>query len=223
MLRQKRTLLVSLALIQTVCLLVVSPWTVRNYGVHGAFVPIATDGGVNLYGSNNPNADGGFVYDGLYVLSGMSEVESDRHLAKRAIDWIADNPLDFIRLWPLKISKFISPLEMGATGRFQTELSFLIYAIYGIYLFIAFASVVLLTRDRFAHHQRTEGMYFLVALIAYYFVMTIVFSGGTRFSLPIAPSLIILAAYTGVWGGEFFVRLVSGVSRSRKADSQIDV
>lgn len=82
--------------------LVVAPWTVRNYVALGAFVPVSTNGGVNLWQGNNPDANGAFFWPtdpARNPLSGVrDEVERDRLGRRLALQWIRENPLEFARL-----------------------------------------------------------------------------------------------------------------------------
>jgi len=41
---------------------VVAPWTWRNWRAFGAFIPVSTNGGVNLWMGNNPHANGSYYY-----------------------------------------------------------------------------------------------------------------------------------------------------------------
>jgi hypothetical protein len=49
----KSSVVIALALI-----LVILPWTIRNYRIHGQFVSIATNGGFNFWNGNNPFTTG---------------------------------------------------------------------------------------------------------------------------------------------------------------------
>lgn len=87
-------------LVLLVCFAVIAPWTYRNYLVTGEFVPVASEGGLNLWASNNPD----FVFRPPMPMSlevytapkGLSEVAVDRFYRQRAIDWIVAHPLDFL-------------------------------------------------------------------------------------------------------------------------------
>src|SRR5262245_15244870 len=103
-------------------LLVISPATLRNYAVSGEWVPISSNGGINLYIGNNPRADGiragipdlealagihGWTcFDYPLVVDGLSrEVgrplgygEASRVWASKARRWIFENPGRFASL-----------------------------------------------------------------------------------------------------------------------------
>ncbi len=46
------------AVIAVAVISVILPWTIRNYLIHGQFVPIATNGGFNFWNGNNPFTTG---------------------------------------------------------------------------------------------------------------------------------------------------------------------
>ncbi|HUS15693.1 MAG TPA: glycosyltransferase family 39 protein [Chloroflexia bacterium] len=82
-----------------VALLVIAPWTYRNYLVSGHFIPISTNGGLTLWSSNNPD----FIWRqpmpmslALYdAPSGMGSYELDQFFHDQATAWIAAHPLEF--------------------------------------------------------------------------------------------------------------------------------
>ena len=70
-------------LMGTACILCVLPWTIRNYLVFNAFVPVKSSLGVNLLQGNNPYANGvtfDDYYDGKYELFTEQESEKLRRL-----------------------------------------------------------------------------------------------------------------------------------------------
>lgn len=109
-----------------VAFVVLAPWTVRNYNIHGTFVLVRTGFGTALWWGNNPEATGtdwflvedadGTVQrvSGRYSmppdlydhLSTLSEVEQERHLTRVAVDWIRDHPGEAIALWFRKLYYF---------------------------------------------------------------------------------------------------------------------
>jgi hypothetical protein len=99
--------------------MLLAPWVVRNYVVLGAFIPLTTSSGSNLYGGNNPEADGGYVSSEPYVLPNLTEVESDRIFTERAFSWISSNPVAFAKLLPLKAARLFWGLSLGTSSSIE--------------------------------------------------------------------------------------------------------
>ncbi len=84
--------------------LVVVPWTIRNLVQLHAFVPISTNTGDNLCIGNHPGAPGSFALP-EYCFADLppfdppaSEVEQNRLLTERALEWAKDHPGEQVRL-----------------------------------------------------------------------------------------------------------------------------
>jgi hypothetical protein len=85
-----------------VALLVIAPWTIRNARVHHRLVPIATNGGFNFYGGNNPIWKGEIprlekVFarmppEDLERWRSMTEVERDRALYRKGLEYWRREP-----------------------------------------------------------------------------------------------------------------------------------
>lgn len=100
-----------LALVCAITAAVVSPWIVRNAVVLG--VPaLGTNGGVNLYIGNSPEAGGTFYEPELG--KGMGELERDAHLRREALAWIAANPDQALRLSLKKLVIYFGDDDFGA-------------------------------------------------------------------------------------------------------------
>lgn len=91
--------------------LAIAPWTIRNYQQFGAFVPVATNSGINFLLGNSPatgpntgvNVDlSDIKADG----SIMDEVSADRFYRKTAFDWIKNNPADAFSLYFRKVLNY---------------------------------------------------------------------------------------------------------------------
>jgi hypothetical protein len=87
---------------------VLAPWTLRNFYIHGRIVPVATNLGFNLLGANNPHARAEenvlCPYDDIRWsvidrdrLENMNEVDFDRMLTRQAIGYMVDHPLETVR------------------------------------------------------------------------------------------------------------------------------
>lgn len=94
-------------------IVVIAPWTWRNYEVFDRFVLVSTNGGDNFYRANNPLATGGYTLRGEADLSSLDEIERDKQGRRLAIDWIKQNPLDFAKLAIEKQFRFMGDDAVG--------------------------------------------------------------------------------------------------------------
>jgi hypothetical protein len=98
-------------------LLAMSPWWVRNALAFGAFVPISTNGGLNLFIGNNPHANGGYRLDAAVLApvlvrfpdpegpnGGQQELEYDRFAAQLARAYIREHPAEALARIPSKLA-----------------------------------------------------------------------------------------------------------------------
>jgi hypothetical protein len=95
------------ALLTFCTLLIVAPWTWRNYRTFDAFVPVSANSGLNLYLGNSPNAGANTGVnversDLLQAVQGMNEIDTDRSYRDRACHWIRSNPVAALKLYVAK-------------------------------------------------------------------------------------------------------------------------
>lgn len=113
--------------------LLVSPVTIRNYVVAHDFVPISSNGGINLYVGNREGADGlvkitlpgigtlDTCFDHIGIVESvernvghrMKHSEVSNYFSGLALDWIRENPGKFVRLLWHKALLFWGPVEVG--------------------------------------------------------------------------------------------------------------
>ena len=95
--------------------LVVLPWSMRNYSIFGEFVAVSTNGGSNLYRSNNPNATGTYTERGERDLDQFlhDELLWDKTGNAWAKEWILGNPGDFLQLSAKKLRIFMGEDNTG--------------------------------------------------------------------------------------------------------------
>jgi len=96
------------------------PWTVRNYAVLHAFVPVSTFSGTSLLMGNNPFSNGTTALPKEYFdwvraegarrgfadLDSVDEVTRDRVHREIALDWIRSHPSEWLRLMGRKLEVF---------------------------------------------------------------------------------------------------------------------
>lgn len=187
----------SVALILGFCL-TLAPWTIRNYVVHDAFVPVSTQVGVTLYASYNPPG-GRFGFqpaDSVVVRAErLPEPEASAILVRAAIDTALANPARTARLEAIKVAYFWSPIDWELLPWYGV--------LNGTYLWMVLVCGVGLF---LAPVRKAARRHWPVLLpLVYLFGMGLVFHGSPRYRLPAEPLLAIVAAasviaLTGRWG-----------------------
>jgi 4-amino-4-deoxy-L-arabinose transferase-like glycosyltransferase len=108
--------LTNLAVWAACFLVVLAPWTARNYRVHGQFVLVATNGGSTFYGGNNDRVVTERRYYGYWlstvelphrdlVEAQPNEVAHDDMEWKLGKDWVKENPGQFAFAAALKLAR----------------------------------------------------------------------------------------------------------------------
>jgi 4-amino-4-deoxy-L-arabinose transferase-like glycosyltransferase len=159
-------------------LLVLSPWVVRNYRVHEAFVPFVNNMGLNLWVGSGEGATG--WYRGTFVTPHLPKVEvwRERFYLQDTIEFIIENTYQSFLLYLKKLLLFWRPYHHFV---FQTYSVFTgLFALLGTILYWK----VWLTRILIFNI-----LYFKLS-IAIFFVFVV----GPRFTEPIFPILSVLAA-----------------------------
>jgi hypothetical protein len=153
--RKKKVTGYSLAI--AISLLMVLPWTIRNYHLFDSFVLVSANSGFNFYMGNNPAATGEFqqgpetsesmVIDSaraIYFREHSSHVERDAYLFKVGKEWIFDHPFESLKL---DLKKFyfhwwqrnsaggdVAASEWMVTGYKIVSFFLLLFGFYGLFL-----------------------------------------------------------------------------------------
>ncbi|MDD5688002.1 MAG: glycosyltransferase family 39 protein [Elusimicrobia bacterium] len=168
-------------------LLVLLPWTMRNYLVHHAFVPVHIQAGMVFWGANNSLAGGKWNEHGpdWGKYSNLSELEKNNKYFNEGLMWLKNQSfLQIIKLYLLKTSVFFYPFFEGRINKPvpKYDLTFgiiLPFWILGMY---------------FAVKLRNIQSLLLLLLIITYFISTLVFYTNERLRSPISSEIIIFAA-----------------------------
>lgn len=128
-----RTKLVRVMLILAGFVPIIAVVTVRNYVVGKDFVPLTSNAGKNLYIGNNPTATGSYgsyVFDlwGSHLAYYMQDVkrtpndvrpsQMSQILARGAVKFILEHPLQEVRLLAKKFRLFFTAVEVGINDHF---------------------------------------------------------------------------------------------------------
>lgn len=200
-------LLASFIAVYAAAVLVVAPWTVRNYVVFHHFIPVSTNGGTTLYMGNNPNATGDVISDALvpkeFLPNTRRQVEIDQKAQAAALAWITAHPLAFVRLIPIKIWRLWAPDGEGAWGfeagyagyaRHQTVFRVLRIANQAFYVVCILLCAAALFRQ-FRQPLPAPNWWSLGPLvIGYTTLISAVFAGESRFHYPVMPWIMIYAS-----------------------------
>lgn len=139
-----------------IALAMVLPWTIRNYETFDRFVLVSANSGFNFYMGNNPQATGEFQQGpataesitidsarASYFREHMSHVERDSYLFTVGKQWVADHPLEALKL---ALKKFywhwlqrdsaggsINASEWMVKGYKIVSLFLIIFGLYGLF------------------------------------------------------------------------------------------
>jgi len=194
----------------TFCLLCVLPWTIRNYLVFNAFVPLKSSMGTNLLQGNNPYANG-ITFDDFHSqqqqlfteqerekLYSLDEFQRNKIMQEKAIGFIKADPKRFVELTLKRIYyywSFVNPYR-------PTPYDTLRIVTYGPVFILAVVGLILARRRKWR-----EGSLFLTLIVSYpllYYVTQITIN---RYRYGVEAFLLVLASYATV-------ELVSGLRRN---------
>jgi 4-amino-4-deoxy-L-arabinose transferase-like glycosyltransferase len=171
-----------------------SPWWIRNAAVLGEFVPFGSGAGLNLYLGNNPaNRTGGTDWatdtevERVKILSAIpDELARGRAFGKAATDYIAQDPVAFVKRAGQKFVRFWNPVPNA--GAFRSTAFMLIS-------FLSFTPILALAIvSAIRNRRRFAALAPVYLLIAYFTLLHVVVIASLRYRLPLEPFLILLAS-----------------------------
>jgi hypothetical protein len=195
-------LLMGLLLATLVVLIMIVPWTVRNYRAFDSFVPLNTNAGYAFFFGNHPIY--GTRFEGILTkvsyadlipdeLRSLNEAELDRALLQRGIGFVVDDPvrifwlslgraIEYFKFWPSAGSGTIS--NLSRLGSFGLTIPFILYGLW-----------LSLTPVR---HPKQPGqrsaIVLLYSFIGIYTVLHLLSWALIRYRLPVDAVLLIFAA-----------------------------
>jgi 4-amino-4-deoxy-L-arabinose transferase-like glycosyltransferase len=186
--------------ISLVMLLVVSPWSTRNY-LKLNTLAIASNAGLNLWIGNNDDATGGYIPfpEGIDEDKNLEQI--NRELGQQAWIWIQDNPgkfllLAFEKLYITMRNESISAVwnHDGLEERFGTSslIYFKILTNLGYFcLLLALVYYLFL----YGHNRKFDWKdSYLISMALLLIAPVLVYHGDDRFHLPMIPLFIIFVS-----------------------------
>jgi hypothetical protein len=174
----------------------VLPWGIRNQHALGAFHLATSTTGHVLWEGNNPwNETGGVSKPEWPYLDdrprGLGELESDRWEKERAMAYVRDNPLRFMKISILRLVRFWNVWPNASEYRSW---------MYRIASLMSFGPVIILAIASLWIHRRRWRQTGVIWLTTVYFTaIHMITIGSLRYRLPLEPLLISLAAASLCW------------------------
>ncbi len=216
--------LVAAGLFVLMTIVVIAPWTIRNYTVFKQFVPLETKGGVNFWLGNSPFTPGDFirnvwkvgVREPMLAVLPQDEIARDRAAYALGLNYVSQNPFVFIGRMPYKFADFwgfernlvdvADATHANRSGGWNSlskiAADFLSDVIYVLVVLAAVGGLVLSPDNRYKLLIGGFMLYFVAVHVAVF--------GDARFHFPLIPFLAMYAAWFAVHG-------IRGITRWRAA------
>lgn len=180
--------------------IVVTPWVAYNYTTHGQIFVTSTNGGLNFWIGNNPQADGEYTFptrinkELVESVADWPEVRRDQFFYRQGFAFVRESPRQFVALFARKFfyhllfrpnigSNYAGasvPLDLARIGFIGSWLLLLPFAVVGLTRIWAGSM-----RDRHV---------LLIILFLSQAVLAALYFAGTRFRTPTDGFVIVWAA-----------------------------
>ncbi len=187
-------------LVFSVSLLTISPWLIRNYFIHGAFI-ISSGGYRQFWTGANPKYGGDFYareawQDELWRNPSFTEIERDRRLIREGWTFIKSNP----RLYLRYMHKRFDDLWAVQLPQGENKFNFVNLALLSSFCVFWFGFLGIL-RAGFLRRR----FFIFILIFIFYSLASSVYGGLPRYRLPLEQFLVIFAGY--------FVYLLFNINR----------
>jgi 4-amino-4-deoxy-L-arabinose transferase-like glycosyltransferase len=181
--------------------LVVAPWTVRNWLVFHAFVPVSTSGALNLW-QGNTRLSREEVYEQYWAVHGR--IRKFELARRRAIEAILDRqPLWFLEKLRTEMPAFwaahaqpVVHLERGAYGAVARPAALAAVAV----VLLPYLAALVLFVAGIARLPRGRAPLLVLAFLGFYVLLHVAAHGYPRYRLPAMPAVFLVAAHGWVAG-----------------------
>jgi hypothetical protein len=195
-------------LVLVIALAVVTPWGLRNLNVFGHFV-LSTNGGTSLLAGNNPSVVGDYLHDysetdplfKLVKFSVADQMNADKRARVLAVNWIKDNPGQFVGLMPKKLSRLWAP-DGEAEWMYQDtpfykrhSIAFRAVRIFNQAFYVIVMILFSVAFWKLISKRAAPVTYLGIAIVLVYTLISIVFSGQSRYHFPAMPFVLAYAAW----------------------------
>jgi 4-amino-4-deoxy-L-arabinose transferase-like glycosyltransferase len=184
-------------------MLAIVPWTVRNYGIFGTLVIVSTNGGDVFYRANNPYAAGGYTRAGEKDLAvyKRDEVMWNRVGYTWGLEWIAENPREFLKLAVKKQGIFLGSDDTGIywtlnRGHRDTGVVYKVLAAISNVWWVGVWVLGIIGATRARHFFKNDPMGgLLISMIFLFIAVHSIFESQPRYHLPFIGLLSVISAF----------------------------
>lgn len=197
---QKGKVVKNFSILLIAMVLLIGPWTFRNYMVTKHFIPVATLGGQVFYVGNmaikndqgkwmtaaNDEVQFHLNLESLRIAKEFginNEAERDKFLYKITLNWIYEHPWLFVKGL---VAKFFYFWYLAPSSKMGTIVSLLIHLSFLILSGIGFVLAI----------RKGVNILIFVLVILYFNLLYALFWAQARYSVPVMPFIMIFAAYT---------------------------
>jgi hypothetical protein len=186
-----------------VAVLVMLPWTLRNWIVFHAFVPVSTSGALNLW-QGNTRLSRQEVYEEYWAVHGR--IQKYEHARRRAIEailerqplWIFEKLRDEVPAFWAAHGQPIVHLERGAYGAVPRARAYAAVAV----VLLPYLAVLVLFVAGIATLPRGRAPFLVLAFLVFYLLLHVAAHGYPRYRLPAMPAVFLVAAHgLAAWRG----------------------
>jgi hypothetical protein len=184
------------AVLVAAAVLVVAPWTVRNWLAFGAFVPVSTASGQNLFQGNTR-----IPRDETYVMVDAVQGRIEQYRYARAMGlaairerqpwWLLEKLAEQMPMFWEAESMALIHVKRGAYGKVAPSAAIALSAV----MLAPYLVVLALAVRGLARAPAARGLGLLLLFAAYYNAIHVVAHGFNRYRLPVMPVLFLLAAW----------------------------
>jgi 4-amino-4-deoxy-L-arabinose transferase-like glycosyltransferase len=196
-----RRQLATAVLVVTGLLVVVGPWTVRNYFHHGRLVFVASEGGVTFWTGNHPLATGDGDMAANIAIKRDNQRLRDQYPAigeedmepiyyREAFAWIRQHPVDWLTLQARKVFYLVVPVGPSYTLH-STR-----YYVASVASYLTVLGLALATLPRL--RQTLASVPGLWILAASALLVALAFFPQERFRIPIIDPVLVMLAGAGL-------------------------
>ncbi|NHO64670.1 hypothetical protein G8770_03815 [Aestuariicella hydrocarbonica] len=196
-------------------LLLVSPWSLRNFNVFGEWILVSTNGGVALYTGANDDTTGDYydhenpdTFESNYGIPWEQRVERQVELNKNykalSHEWIGSHKLEWLSWMPKKVF-ILWQKDTDGFWSFQRDypastgtifyLQLLNQLYYLAMLALALMAAVAIARAILVRDERLMPLGLLLCMPLFVSLISAVFTGQIRYHHPAMPFVMILAAW----------------------------